>query len=285
MDEKVGEEIAAPGRRQDVCPGSGAAITSFENLNTERVIVQGWPAWAYMLGRLNMLAGRTLVREVPRQAGDHARARTWPRTPKLKVGDDGLHVRRPSTTSSASSRALQRLENTWPHAAGGRPEVLGKRGQITGCTVRLKDTSAEGRKVRQADRGRRGRRSCGLKGKIQAEVARPVRRRSNTQIRRGKAMAWMTSAVALFIGGIGMLNTMIMSVFERTREIGILRAIGWRPRRVMRMILMESVLLSLGGGVAGHAGGHRPDLVLSRLPAVNGAIQAASRPRSSSRLR
>ena len=67
-------------------------------------------------------------------------------------------------------------------------------------------------------------------------------------------MAWVTSAVALVIGAVGMLNTMVMSVFERTREIGILRAIGWGRWRVVRMILMESILLSLTGGMVGTAG-------------------------------
>jgi putative ABC transport system permease protein len=69
-----------------------------------------------------------------------------------------------------------------------------------------------------------------------------------------------------------------MSVFERTREIGILRAIGWRPWRVMRMILTESVLLSLGGGVVGTAGGIGLILLLSRLPQVNGLIEGRIAP-------
>ena len=53
-----------------------------------------------------------------------------------------------------------------------------------------------------------------------------------------------------------MLNTMIMSVFERTKEIGVLRAIGWGRWRVVKMILMESILLSLLGGVVGTLGRH-----------------------------
>ncbi len=77
---------------------------------------------------------------------------------------------------------------------------------------------------------------------------------STTEIRFIHAMAWVTSAVALVIGAVGMLNTMVMSVFERTKEIGILRAIGWGRWRVVRMILMESILLSLTGGVVGTAG-------------------------------
>jgi putative ABC transport system permease protein len=99
--------------------------------------------------------------------------------------------------------------------------------------------------------------------------------KENKQVNYAMAFALMTSAVAVFIGGIGVLNTMFMSVFERTREIGILRAIGWRPSRVMRMILMESVLLSVGGGIIGTLGGLGLIKLLSHLPTVNGVVQAA----------
>ena len=50
-----------------------------------------------------------------------------------------------------------------------------------------------------------------------------------------------------------MLNTMIMSVFERTREIGILRALGWRRRRVLTLILGEAIGLGLLGTLLGIA--------------------------------
>ncbi|MGC9394538.1 MAG: ABC transporter permease [Anaerolineae bacterium] len=62
---------------------------------------------------------------------------------------------------------------------------------------------------------------------------------------------WSVSLIAIVIGGVGVMNTMLMSVFERTKEIGVLRAIGWRPRRVLGMILGESLMLSLLGGGAG----------------------------------
>ncbi len=67
------------------------------------------------------------------------------------------------------------------------------------------------------------------------------------QIKMSGAVAWVTSAIALIIGAIGMLNTMIMSVFERTKEIGTLRAIGWRRSRIIQMILGESLILSICG--------------------------------------
>jgi len=51
--------------------------------------------------------------------------------------------------------------------------------------------------------------------------------------------------LAIFIGGIAVMNTMVMAVFERTREFGILRAVGWRTRRILQMVLGESLLLCL----------------------------------------
>ena len=46
-------------------------------------------------------------------------------------------------------------------------------------------------------------------------------------------MMWGIGLLAIVVGGISMMNTMIMSVYERTREIGTLRAVGWRRRRVL----------------------------------------------------
>ena len=93
------------------------------------------------------------------------------------------------------------------------------------------------------------------KGQLLGLEARPTREyvESVPQIQMAKAMAWITSAIALVIGTVGMLNTMIMSVFERTREIGILRAIGWRKWRVMLMILGESMVLCIVGALLGAA--------------------------------
>jgi putative ABC transport system permease protein len=85
-------------------------------------------------------------------------------------------------------------------------------------------------------------------------------------------MAWLTSAIALIIGSIGMINTMIMSVYERTREIGLLRAVGWSTRRVLGLILMESVLLSIVGGLLGVALGVALTKLMTQMPAVSGII-------------
>lgn len=59
------------------------------------------------------------------------------------------------------------------------------------------------------------------------------------------------SVLAVGIGAIGVMNTMVMSVLERTREIGILRAVGWSGSRILRMIIGESVLLCVLGAAVG----------------------------------
>jgi len=58
-------------------------------------------------------------------------------------------------------------------------------------------------------------------------------------------------AIAAFVGGLGVLNTMIMAVLERRKEIGVMKAIGATSWNVLRQILTESVLISLLGGIIG----------------------------------
>jgi putative ABC transport system permease protein len=93
-----------------------------------------------------------------------------------------------------------------------------------------------------------------------------------SQIKISRAVAWLTSAIALVIGAIGMLNTMIMSVFERTKEIGTLRAIGWRRSRIIQMVIGESLLLSLGGAIVGSIGGILLVKILTHLPNAAGIV-------------
>src|SRR4029078_4476148 len=56
---------------------------------------------------------------------------------------------------------------------------------------------------------------------------------------------WIFSLLALIIGGIGVTNTMAMSVFERVREIGIMRAVGWASRRITGLIVSESLAIGV----------------------------------------
>jgi putative ABC transport system permease protein len=59
------------------------------------------------------------------------------------------------------------------------------------------------------------------------------------------------AAIALVVGAVGIINTVLMSVIERTGEFGVLAATGWARRDVVRLVILESALLGAGGGLAG----------------------------------
>ena len=87
------------------------------------------------------------------------------------------------------------------------------------------------------------------------------------------AMSWGTSLLAVIVGVLGVMNTMMMTVFERKQEICILLAIGWKRRRIMRMILWESAMLGLLGGICGVLIGTAGVKLLEKSPAIHGLLE------------
>jgi putative ABC transport system permease protein len=88
------------------------------------------------------------------------------------------------------------------------------------------------------------------------------------------------AGISLLVGGIGIANTMFMSVVERTRQIGVLKSLGTTNGEVMKLFLTESALLGLIGGVIGAVCG----IVLAVLiPAFGGGGFSFFGPRGGSR--
>lgn len=81
------------------------------------------------------------------------------------------------------------------------------------------------------------------------------------------------SILALAIGAIGVMNTTAMSVFERTREFGVLRAIGWTRARVIGLVMFEAFALSMAGAVVGSAMGYIAVRLIKRVPELVGVFQ------------
>jgi len=102
---------------------------------------------------------------------------------------------------------------------------------------------------------------------------------SNQFVRLAHASAWGTSSIALLIGILGIANTMAMSVFERTQEIGILRALGWKRWQILTLIQMEAAVLGVAGGMLGIVGGWAALRALESLPQT-ASIASASFPLS-----
>jgi putative ABC transport system permease protein len=88
------------------------------------------------------------------------------------------------------------------------------------------------------------------------------------------------ASIAVLVGAVGIVNTMLMSVIERTGELGVLRATGWTRRDVVRLILVESAALGVLGGVLGCGLGAALVAVAGALlplrPVVTPGLAAAS---------
>jgi putative ABC transport system permease protein len=265
LDAKVGDQIAKiPGVRQ---VNSGLVdMTSMEELGPVPVLVQGWQADSPLMRDLSILPGgrylaaddancvllgERLAASLEKRVGD-----------KLTIFDDQTY------TVAGIFKSPVVYEN------GGMVVLLkdlqrfmGHEDKVSGFAVGVDNPNDQ----EEIERVRQGIEALGRNMEATPTVEFV---NSTNEIRFIHAMAWITSAVALVIGAVGMLNTMVMSVFERTREIGILRAIGWGRWRVVRMILMESILLSLSGGVVGAAGAIALTHILANQPAVAGMVDA-----------
>jgi len=158
-------------------------------------------------------------------------------------------------------------------------ELSGRKQKVTGFSLRVKKTSpnpdAEVESVRQ--------KILALTDKdgkpYRVSIERPQKYLDNAvHLKITKAMAWIVSFVALFIGVISMLNTMVMSVLERTQEIGILRAVGWPRGRIIRMVLGEALFLGMAAALVGAVGAIVITHLLAQSPKVNGFIEGGIAP-------
>lgn len=258
---------AATGDKIRAVPGVAAATpslvdtVSFEDKNLVTVLVNGWEGDSRLFRGIRVLDGRTL------RPGDGKVAllgRVLALNLGKKVGDA-------AAIAGEDFRVVGVYESDSLFENGGLiiplPELqrmMGRPDQVTGFTVAAdavgsRDLAALGRLIEK---------------NVPGVAAVPARDyiRVDIQVRLTKTMAWATTAVALVLGSIGLLNTMIMAVFERTREVGLLRALGWRRRRVLALILGEAVAVGLFGSLAGTALAYLGVRALLLAPTARGFV-------------
>jgi len=104
-----------------------------------------------------------------------------------------------------------------------------------------------------------------------------IEARASTTATFRNLLAWV-AGVSLIVGGIGIMNIMLVSVTERTREIGLRQALGARPHDVQLQFLLEAVMLSLIGGLVGVLAGVGGAYVFNELGTMRTALVPASIP-------
>lgn len=262
IKESLGKEIEAlPG----VSRAAGGLVdtVAFEDYDLFMVVVNGWAPGSSLFEHVKIVEGETFK---PEQADQDVvlLGKVLAANIGKKVGDTVEMYAKPMKVVGIfeSFNVYENGAITIPLATLQRS--MDRPGRVSAFLVEAKDRSPES--------------IAKLKTEIEALApkitAKPMKSFVGgvSHIKASRAMAWMTSAIALIIGAIGMLNTMAMAVHERIKEIGTLRAMGWRKERVVRMILGESLLLSLGGAVLGSILAVVMTNYFSRFPATAGFV-------------
>jgi putative ABC transport system permease protein len=273
--ERLGPKIAAiPGVRQ-VSGGLVEMIDIETGEGTQSALINGWRVGGPQFDDLTIVEGRAfregdrrkvllgtgLAENLRKHAGDTVEMQ------RQKFEVVGIYRSYTPPENYGAVLPLHELQ-----------ELMARKGSVTGFSVMVEPGGDKARLTEQ------------VRSAIEAltdEEGNPYRTSVQTTgeyvsnfklIRLANGMAWVTSAVALVIGAVSMLNTMIMSVLERTKEIGILRAIGWRKRRVVFMVLGESLLLSLLASALGAAAAFGILRWLAAMPLTSGFISGQLAP-------
>jgi putative ABC transport system permease protein len=121
-------------------------------------------------------------------------------------------------------------------------KTLGVEDKATGIALKLRE-SGEARRVADQLKAR----FPDLRPQTQGDVLQILDR----AIAIGDAFRFGISLIALIVGGLAVANTVMMGVYERTREFGVIRAIGAKPSFVFQLVVLESLLLAILGGIGG----------------------------------
>ncbi|MGE3639921.1 MAG: ABC transporter permease [Pirellulales bacterium] len=251
---------AIPGIREVV---SGLMdMVSFEDQDLYMIIVNGWEPNCSVLDRVKVISGRRL------QAGDRRHVmlgRILAANLGKKTGD--------KVSLYGQDFEVVGIFNSFSVYENGAVFMLldelqrqmDRPGEVTGFVINTKTR-------KQADIARIRQQIEALSPDVAATPCAEFVH-SLTQLKIVRTMSWFTSIFAIVIGGVGMMNTMAMSVLERRGEIASLRAMGWHKGRVARLILSESFCLSILAALLGVALGIGATFLLTHWSKTSGLVQ------------
>lgn len=256
LEERLGERIRGLAGVRSVSP-TLVDVVAYEELNLFGVVIQAMPVNCPPLSTVKLVAGRRIR---PGDGRAVMLGRVLARNLEKSVNDTFEVIEGEPYRVVGIYESYNVFENgSMIMTIGQLQRMMGREGDVTGFSVTAvrKDKRSLEALARRIEHLAPGLEALPTRQYIDTSV----------EIRMGRAVAWLTSTIALVIGTIGMVNTMLTAVFERTQEIALLRAVGWRKWSVMRLVLLEAVLLGLAGAVVGSLSAIGLTLLLSRLPA------------------
>jgi len=267
LDETLGDKIRQlPGVRK-VSPAL-AEVVSFEKLDIFGVLVRGLPLDSFVLDDTRVVAGRRLQPGDRRavmlgsviaknlETGVGRKLEVVPGKPCEVVG---IFESRNLFEDGSMIMPLEELQ-----------QLMDRKREVTAFMVITEQKDRESLDALRDE-------IDSLAPCIEVLLAREYIETA-VEVRLARAVAWLTSTIAMMVGTIGMINTMLTAVFERTRELAILRAVGWRKSRIVMLILWESIVLGIAGAVAGTVLAIVITQVLSRLPAAERLVSGEISP-------
>lgn len=246
---------------------------------SEQIMIQGWRPDNFAFDDMEIVSGRKI------QEGDRRKVMLGSIIAdnlNKKVGDTIVFGKREEGDDENTYEVIGIFKSQTVFEDGSAivPLEDGRRltgMHVTGFSVRVNkpDSEAEVEAVRKQIEALRDPDdpSVRLSARTPLEYTNSI-----SHVKMIRAIAWLVSAIAMIIGVIGLLNTMAMSVLERTQEIGILRAVGWPPGRVIRMVFGEATLLSLAAASVGTIVAAGGLYLLTLSPKVNGFIESGLSP-------
>jgi putative ABC transport system permease protein len=260
LDEGLVDRIrAVPGVASAI--GSVGEIVSVEN--GEMAYVSGWPMGSYIWSGLNVTAGR-LPRpgERDRVAMGVALAEALHKKPGDMIELSGQSFVISGIVKQQSVIDDRSVMLPLPVLQ----ELIAQPGKVSGFHIRV-DRPQDPARIDEV----RNRLAAAFPNLTFIESAEMARQSQITRLLR--AMAWASSTIAMGMAAVIVLNTLLMAVTERMRDMGLLSAIGWTPARVMTAVVMEGILLSIAGSVAGVALGLLGLQLLIRSPELGTFLQ------------
>lgn len=242
VEEEIGDELAV---MPEVAAVSGMLQGWSQTEGEPFFFVFGYPEDSFVLDRFQIIDGIRLdsreartVRGKPLILGSAA-AEVLDKAPgdSMRLSGSAFRIVGIYQTGDAfeDSGAIVRLVDA--------QEIVGKPRQVSLFYIQIKDPSLSERFVTRVERKWNELSISGVDEFADDQIMQDML----------EAYVWVIGGMAIIIGGIVMMNSQLMAVFERTREIGVLRAVGWSSTRVLKMILGETILVSMAGGLLGVA--------------------------------